>query len=246
MGSMESPVTRVGDAMRRPAGAWSESVHDLLRHVRARGLGCVPEPLGIDASGRATVSFVAGIVPAYPMPEWLWDERVLTDAASLLRRYHDATVDFPRAGRRWQLPAHAPDEVVCHNDFAPYNLVFRERRLAGVIDFEAASPGPRLWDVAYLAYRLVPLTAATNPDAIVTSDGARAGRLRRLCAAYGGAVTPAAVLALAPERLGELAAFTAARADGGGPAVWREHVRTYEADAAYLRASAWRLTERSA
>ncbi len=160
---------------------------------------------------------------------------MLAAAPSLLRRLHDATVDFARSGRRWQSPVHEPDEVVCHNDFAPYNLVFRDGAIVGVIDFEHASPGPRAWDLAYLAYRLVPLTAPTNPDVPSTAADLRAARLARLCAAYGDGPTPAAVLDVAPGRLDELAAFTRARAAGGPPGPWSEHVAIYEADAGYVR-----------
>jgi Ser/Thr protein kinase RdoA (MazF antagonist) len=171
------------------------------------------------------------------MPEWVWDDRVLVAAARLLREYHDATVGFPRAGRCWQLPAHAPDEVICHNDFAPYNFVFRDGVLNGVIDFDTASPGPRAWDLAYLAYRLVPLAGPGNRDALASSDESRAARLRCLCAAYDDGVTPAAVLAVAPERLDELAVLTAARAADGGPAELHRDAGVYRADAGYLRES---------
>ena len=53
----------------------------------------------------------------------------------------------------------APVEVICHNDFATYNLVFDGENVVGVIDWDFASPGPRLWDIAYLAYRIVPLSS---------------------------------------------------------------------------------------
>jgi Phosphotransferase enzyme family len=228
-------AVRVGDTVRRAAGGWTESVHDLLRHVRARGLEWIPEPRGRDALDREVLEFIEGEVPSYPMPDWVWDDAALVAAARLLRRYHDATVDFPRADRSWQLPAHGPDEVICHNDFAPYNFVFRGRVLHGVIDFDTASPGPRAWDLAYLAYRLVPLAGPGNRDALASSDRSRAARLRHLCAAYGGGVTPAAVLALAPERLDELAVFTAARAGDGGGAELRSHVGVYRADASHVR-----------
>ena len=229
-------VSHDGDTVRRPAGPWTDSVHALLRHVRERGVDCVPEPLGRDGLDRDVVSFVEGVVPAYPLPAWVWHEEVLAAAPRLLRRVHGATAGFTRAGRHWQSPAHEPDEVVCHNDFAPYNLVFRDGVLAGVIDFEHASPGPRAWDLAYLAYRLVPLTAPSHPDVPSTAAGLRAARLARLCAAYGdGGPTPAAVLDLAPARLDELAAFTRGRAAGGAPDEWAEHVAVYEADAAYVR-----------
>ena len=70
--------------------------------------------------------------------------------------------------------------MICHNDYAPYNLVFRDGRLVGVIDFETAAPGPRAWDLAYLAYRLVPLAAPGNPDLPAQPD--RRGAPRRGCA----------------------------------------------------------------
>ena len=73
-------------------------------------------------------------------------------------------------------------EVICHNDFAPYNLMFEDGRLTGVIDLDLASPGPRVWDMAYTAYRFVPLTDPANPDApFPGADGAGAATGRILC-----------------------------------------------------------------
>lgn len=199
----------------------------LLAWLRSHGLdGCVPEPLGIDEEGFDAVGWIPGTVPAYPMPAWIWHEEVLVACARLLRRLHDATAGFPCAGRLWQLPAHEPAEVVCHNDFAPYNLVFDERHeLAGVIDFEAASPGPRAWDLAYLAYRIVPLTAPDNPDGRAGAPGERRERLARLCEAYGG-IAPGDVLSLVPDRLLELAAISIP-----------VHARLYERDAEWISAT---------
>jgi aminoglycoside phosphotransferase (APT) family kinase protein len=195
----------------------TETVAALLRHVRERGVPGVPAP----------GEWLDGDVPAYPMPEWVWAETVLDDAARWLRLFHDATVDFPREGRAWMLPARVPDEVICHNDFAPYNMVFRGGRLAGVIDYETVGPGPRAWDLAYLAYRLVPLAAPANPDLPARPDAE--ARLARLCDAYGGA-EPEQVRALIAPRLDELAEWTAAR---GGEFV--AHAAQYRADAAFLR-----------
>lgn len=195
------PVRR-GDAVVRPAGPWTASVHALLAHLRAAGLDWVPEPRAIADPGLAAVSWLEGEVPAYPMPDPVWAPAVLDRAARMLRELHDATAGFARAGRAWALPPREPDEVICHNDFAPYNLVFRDGLPVGAIDFEAAAPGPRAWDLAYLAYRLVPLAAPTNPDLPAQHDPD--ARLAALCAAYGG-IDPAAVLALVPERLRELA-----------------------------------------
>jgi aminoglycoside phosphotransferase (APT) family kinase protein len=228
------PVVRAGDTVRRAAGPWTDTVHALLRHLRARGVSWVPEPRGRDAAGREVLAFIPGDVPRYPLPPPLWADALLVEAGRRLRQLHDATEGFDRAGRTWRLPARAPGEVVCHNDFGPHNFVLRDGALAGVIDFDTASPGPRVWDLAYLAYRLVPLTDPRNPDGAPFPAARRAVRLAALCAAYDGPA-PAEVLRCAVPRLEELAAFTAQRAGAGGPPALRAHVALYERDAAYLR-----------
>jgi hypothetical protein len=219
---------RIGDTIRRPSRPWSASVHALLAHLHEHGLaGEVPAPLAEDDGGEEVVGLVPGEVPAYPMPGWVWEPPRLDEAGRLLRRIHDATATFDRAGRTWQSPAREPAEVVCHNDFAPYNLVFApaDHRLMGVIDFEHASPGPRAWDVAYLAYRLVPLADPGNPDLPPRPDGRQ--RLERLVAAYGPPLTVGSVLRLLAPRLDALAATAP------DPA----HRVLYASDAAYARAA---------
>ncbi len=53
-----------------------------------------------------------------------------------------------------------PIEVICHNDFATYNIIFNHEKPVGIIDFDLAfaAPGPRLWDMAYTLYTCVPLS----------------------------------------------------------------------------------------
>jgi hypothetical protein len=235
-GNMGGAV-RVGATVRRAAGAWSPTVQRLLRHLHEHGLAWVPKPLGRHEQGRDSVSHLPGVVPQYPLPGWIWDEAVLLDAAHHLAELHDATAGFDTAAARWQLPSHQPAEVICHNDFAPYNMVFTEGRLTGVIDWDTASPGPRVWDLAYLAYRLVPLTDPANHDAPATSLRKRSHRLMLLCDAYGHDVRAADVVAVAVERLEELAAFTEARAEEGNAAL-RSHVDLYRRDARWVAAHA--------
>jgi hypothetical protein len=155
-GGHVNTVVRAGDAVLRTAGPQTPTIHRLLSHVRSRGLLWVPEPLGFDEQGREMLSFISGDVP-HDMPGWVWSEPVLMDVGRALRQWHDATVDFEHAGAVWELPSRSPPEVVCHSDFAPYNCVFRDGRFAGAIDFDLSAPGPRVWDLAYTAYRFVPL-----------------------------------------------------------------------------------------
>lgn len=244
-GGNSTAVVRRGDTVRRTAGPWTPTVHALLRHLRAHGITEVPEPLGTDEQGREVLSYLPGDVANYPLPLWVWDESVLRDAGVLLRRVHDASVGFLAAGDApappiWQSAPHEPAEVVCHNDFAPYNLVFRDGVVVGLIDFDTASPGPRIWDLAYLGYRLVPLVAdaGDGEGADVVGRLDPLARLDALVAAYGMRYSRREVLTVVVARLDELAAFTDERASATGRDDFREHAAMYRADARHIQALA--------
>lgn len=227
-GGNSTTVVRVDDTVRRTVGPWTTAVHQLLVRLRAEGVTEVPESRGVDEDGREVLSYIVGVVPGYPLSEWVWADTVLVAAAQLMRRIHDASTALVGEDLVWQLPTHHPVEVICHNDFAPYNLVFRNGRLRGVIDFDTASPGPRIWDLAYLAYRLVPLTDDAHDGGPPTPD--RAGRLQLLIDSYEMPYEPAELLAAVAARLEELAAFTDARAAETGQDDFAEHAAMYRRD----------------
>lgn len=178
-------VSRIGSTVRRETGPWTPQVHRLLAHLRAKGFEEVPAPLGFDEQGREILTFIPGLVGNDPLPESLRTDDVLIAAARLLRRLHDATVDVaPTWLTGWRAPAREPVEVICHGDFAPYNCVFVQGKLIGVIDFDHAHPGSREWDIAYALYRFAPLMAPSNPDSYgaLPEQGRRA---RLFCDEYG-------------------------------------------------------------
>jgi hypothetical protein len=156
-GNMGGAV-RVGTTVRKSRQPQSATLQRLLAHVRAQGVTWVPEPLGTDAQGRDVWSFIPGEV-VHDHPAWLWSPGVLTTVARRLREWHDATASFERRPEDvWWWPGKLPVEVICHVDFAPYNHVFCKGEFVGAIDFDICYPGPRLWDLAYTAYRYLPLT----------------------------------------------------------------------------------------
>lgn len=234
-------VVRVGDTVRRGAGPWTPTIHALLRHLRESGFVAVPEPLGIDEQGREIISLLPGEVATYPLADFVLAESTVVRVAQMLRAYHDATETFAAAPDAvWQWPAHDPVEVICHNDWAPYNLLFEGGEPTGVIDFDLASPGPRVWDMGYAAYRFVPLTAPDNPDVAHPGDAEQARRLERFCAAYGDdRIQPRDVIAAAIAKLRELVDFIVTSAAAGDPAqqavLARGDTAIYEGDLAYLR-----------
>jgi len=163
-GNMSGAVVRVGDTVRKPGGPQSATVQRLAAHVRALGLEWVQEPLGTDDDGRDVWGFIPGEV-VHDAPAWLRGDGVLVEIARRLREWHDATVTFERRpGDVWWWPGKRPAEVICHVDFAPYNHVYRDGEFVGLIDLDICYPGPRLWDLAYTAYRYVPLLPHVDDD----------------------------------------------------------------------------------
>ena len=183
-GGNMTAVSRAGNTVRRAAGPWTRQVHRLLAHLRAKGIQEVPEPLGFDQQGREILSFIPGVAGHFPLAE-LQTDKVLISAARLLRRMHDASADVAQTWLSgWQAPTREPVEVICHGDFAPYNCIFDQGNLIGVIDFDHAHPGSRAWDLAYALYRFAPITDPSNPENYgTTQDQCR--RVRLFCAEYG-------------------------------------------------------------
>ena len=239
-GGNMTAVVRVGDTVRRAAGPWTATIQAFMSHLHQAGFSMVPRPLGVDDRGREVISLLPGSVATYPLPSFAWSEETLVAVAQALRAFHDASIGFlGRPGAAWQWPSHQPEEVVCHNDFAPYNLMFEDGVLTGVIDLDLASPGPRVWDMAYTAYRFVPLTDPGNPDAPFPGVPAQQRRLAMFCEAYGiPSVTSLDVLRTGAAKLAELVAFIereAARGDAAQQAVLaRGDDRIYRRDIAHI------------
>ncbi|MCX5481538.1 phosphotransferase [Kaistia geumhonensis] len=175
-----------GDAVVRPAGAWTPTVHRFLSHLRDRGFAAAPVPLAIEGD-QEVVSYVAGRVSEDLADPLTGSPAMLISAARLLRRFHDASRGFLEsdgAAQHWMLPAQEPRELVCHGDFAPYNVVTEGEAAVGLIDFDAAHPAPAAWDIAYALYRWAPLTDPAQAGAVHDSEE-QLRRARLFCDAYG-------------------------------------------------------------
>ncbi len=133
------------------------------------------------------VSYIAGESGAAGWYRIRSDEG-LRRFATLLREYHDAVSDFrPSAELEWAVPPSKPQEVVCHNDFGPWNLVYDGDEPVGIVDWDFAAPGPRRNDVAYALEYAVPfrddVTARTWHHFATVPD--RRARLETFADAYG-------------------------------------------------------------
>ena len=240
-GGREGKIAREKDCVIRPANPWTPHVHAFLTYLHAQGLDCVPRPMGVNGHGQEVVSFVEGTVYSDSLPEKIMTDDVLDDVAALLRRYHDLGAGYVArltGQEEWMLPARTPAEVMCHGDFAPYNLTFVEGKVHGVIDFDTLHPGPRLWDIAYAAYRWVPFVSASNPDYREALAG-QMRRLRRFADRYGLDEKGRRQLpAMMVERLQALVNYMEQEAAGANEDVQRNiaegHLRLYLDDIRYL------------
>ena len=92
-------VVRIGAHVLRPTNPHSATIHALLDHVRRSGFDGVQELVAVEPDGRERLVFIAGDVPIPPYPAWSRADAALASIAALMRRFHDATVDFVAPAR---------------------------------------------------------------------------------------------------------------------------------------------------
>lgn len=154
-GNTAAVVARVGSTVRKPSARATPAVTQLLSHLHRIGCTEAPRAYGLDTLGRQNLEFIEGSAwnpaVAHPAEEF---RRV----GSLIRNIHDATARFrPSESLDWDpQTASDGDELICHSDLGPWNLICGPDRWA-FIDWDNATPGTRLWDLAWAAISFPPI-----------------------------------------------------------------------------------------
>jgi Phosphotransferase enzyme family len=217
---------RVGSTVHRVTGPWTPAVHSLLRHLEQASFEA-PRVVGVDDEGHEVLTYVPGQAGVDPYPPGVWADAVLVQVGRLIRRYHDATAGFvPPPDASWQRLVGAPEdgEVICHNDLAPANTIYDGGVPRTFVDWDLAAPGPREWDLAYAAYRFVPLYSDKSCEQLGIPVLQRAARVRILCDAYGVAAD-SRLLDLVEARITALYETARERGEAGESGwedVWRD------------------------
>ena len=238
-------VTKMGSRVLRARHQGSTNVEWLLTVLERRGFRYSPRFVGLSDDGRQILEFMEGWAGNYPLPAALRSDDALISAARALRLLHEVTSDLAtEVLDGWMLEAVEPYEVICHGDFAPYNCVFDESRLVGIIDFDTAHPGPRIRDIAYAIYRFAPLTAPENAAGF-GSLAEQARRARLFCDEYGE-VNRSQIIEATCRRLLDLVRYMRSQAAQGATAFQSHlddgHDTIYLRDVHYLKANAAALT----
>jgi hypothetical protein len=169
-GGNTTVVVRKGDTVRRPVGSWTPAVHDLLHHLTAVGFSGSPQILGIDESDREVLEFVPGEVgnlsAAEPLSRWFRTPESCWSIGRWIRAFQSAQEGFvPDPAKPWRRAAGTflhSGQVIVHHDVSPYNTVRRQDDSMVVLDWDFARPGDPIEDLAWAAWRWVPLMAGTR------------------------------------------------------------------------------------
>ena len=115
--------------------------------IHAVGFEAATHAFGLNEQGRQILEY---------MPGTLWHDSPthshteLRRVGSIIHALHRASASFQEPiGAEWNTRYQLDNqEIVCHNDLAPWNLVCGFDRWV-FIDWDAAAPATRLWDLAW-------------------------------------------------------------------------------------------------
>lgn len=240
-GGREGKIKKQGNKVIRPANEWSSNVHRFLDFLIREGFCFVPNPYGFTENNEEILSYVAGTAYNYPLPDIFLKDDMIIRSAELLKKYHELGRKYIkelRGDEKWMLPKVDPVEVMCHGDFAPYNVTLIDEKPVGIIDFDTLHPGPVLWDVAYAVYRWIPFTSPENPDHYDDIDE-QIRKVRVFMDAYDATSQEREALPkMMIKRLGALTDYMTAQADDGNEDFAKNledgHVKIYKNDINYI------------
>ncbi len=177
-----TPVLRRGAEIRRTRSPWWHASEAVLLHLESVGFAHAPRMLGHDGETER-LSFIEGASAPASLEGFMGDD-TLVSVGELIRSYHEAMRSFVApVGLDWPTMIGVPvsDGTICHNDIAPWNIIFRDGREVALIDWDLVAPGTRAWELAYAAWRFVPLYPAEE----FGPPTERLRRISQLLDAYG-------------------------------------------------------------
>ena len=129
-------VERIGNTVRRPVHRWTPAVHGLFRHLEDIDFKGVPRLLGVDGE-HEVLTFIEGEAGLRPWMEVLKTDQAIEQIAGFLRSYHLGVKEYiPPMDAEWYVPGlkWRPGLIIRHGDLGPWNTVWHDGDLTGVVD----------------------------------------------------------------------------------------------------------------
>jgi thiamine kinase-like enzyme len=135
--SKDKRVYRKNNMVMRPLEPWSENIHLLINHLYNKGLP-VPKVIRTDDTHEYLEYINGELVDPYK-----WTNEGLYEIGKLVRNLHDGAKDFINKNMEWKpwyLRELGTLELCGHGDIAPWNIITKDGKPIGIIDWECAGP----------------------------------------------------------------------------------------------------------
>ncbi|NBI28136.1 phosphotransferase [Chengkuizengella marina] len=237
-------IHKVEETVVRPSNKWTKNVHCFLQFLHEEGADFVPKPYGINEKEEEILSFMPGDVFHYPLPDKLLTDSMIVSSSKLLLKFHkfsERYVSRLTNDEQWMLSASYPIEVMCHGDFAPYNVTIVNNEAAGIIDFDTLHPGSKMWDISYAIYRWVPFDSHGNLKEQIR-------KTKLFLDTYGvDSESRNSLIGILIKRLKNLMNFMQSEASNGNKDfqlhIEEGHLQLYQTDIDYLRRNEEEITQ---
>ena len=187
MGGNVNSVAFRDNLVRRKLTEVSPAVHQLLQHLEAKNLHCIPRFLDRD-DNYEYLSYFRGKSIFRPWCDVIKTDEFIAELAEWLKSYHDAVADFRLQNNvrfNWGLASPNHHTIVCHGDLGPWNCIQHNGKFQAIIDWDLARYGYLIDNIAEFAFEFIPFHPQLDKTMGKVSDKYLWRRLEVFCEAYG-------------------------------------------------------------
>jgi thiamine kinase-like enzyme len=148
--SRDKNVYKKDNMVIRPLEKWSENIHLLMNHFYNNGLP-VPKIIKIDQEYEYT-EYINGEM-IHPKK---WTDEGLFEIGKMVKKLHEIAKNFVQKKnmewKPWYLRELGKPEICSHGDIAPWNIITKNNKPIGIVDWEYAGPIDTIIELARVCW----------------------------------------------------------------------------------------------